>query len=63
MIVDVTASLVEPATGHVVWHNALGTRPIATPGEVNLGAAYMTAARKVAEALLAPLGPERPPPR
>jgi hypothetical protein len=61
VIVDVTASLVEPVTGRVVWSNAIGTRPIRTPGEVTLGGAYGTAARKVAERLLAPLGPERPP--
>jgi len=33
--------------------------PVATPGEVNLGDAYLNAARTVMAELLAPLGPER----
>ncbi len=62
VVVGVTASLVDPASGRVVWSMERPTSPVATPGEVALGPAYVTAARKVMEELLAPLGPERPPP-
>jgi len=62
VLVGVTASLVDPATGRVVWRAERATAPVATPGEVALGPAYVTAARKVIEELLAPLGPERAPP-
>jgi hypothetical protein len=61
VLVSVAASLVDPATAHVVWRAERPTAPIPTPGEVALGPAYVTAARKVMEELLAPLGPERPP--
>ena len=60
-MVGLTASLVDPATGRVVWSTERPTSPVPTPGEVALGPAYVTAARKVMEELLAPLGPERPP--
>jgi hypothetical protein len=61
VVVGVTASLVDPASGRVVWSTERPTSPVATPGEVALGPAYVTAARKVMEELLAPLGPERSP--
>src|SRR5438132_4052026 len=61
VLVGVTASLVDPATGHGVWSVERPTSPAATPGEFALGPAYVTAARQVMEELLAPLGPERPP--
>ena len=61
VLVGVTASFVDPATGRVVWSVERPTSPVATPGEVALGPAYVTAARKVMEELLAPLGPVRPP--
>ncbi len=57
VIVALAASLVDPASGRVVWTNAPPPAPVATPGEVELGAAYVTAARKAVAALLAPLGP------
>jgi hypothetical protein len=57
VIVALVASLVDPASGRVVWTNAPPPAPVATPGEVELGAAYVTAARKAMAALLAPLGP------
>ena len=60
VLVGVAAKLIEPATGRVVWSTERRTSPVATPGEVALGPAYVTAARKVMEELLAPLGPERP---
>ncbi len=54
------AALVDPATREVVWQNERAVAPIATPGEISAGAAYVTASRKLAEELLAPLGPEKP---
>ncbi|HLY38438.1 MAG TPA: hypothetical protein VKU61_10415 [Candidatus Binatia bacterium] len=60
VLVGIAASLVDPVTGRVVWSVERRTSPVATPGEVALGPAYVTAARKVIEELLAPLGPERP---
>jgi hypothetical protein len=62
VIVAMGAALVDPATGGVAWSAERRASPVATPGEVTLGEAYVTAARKVTEELLAPLGPERPPP-
>jgi hypothetical protein len=62
VLVALTASLVDPATGRVVWSAERPTAPVATPGEVALGPAYVTAARKVIEDVLAPLGPVRAPP-
>src|SRR5439155_19144678 len=61
IVVGLTASLVDPASGRVVWTAERPTGPVATPGEVALGPAYVTAARKSMEELLAPLGPVRPP--
>jgi hypothetical protein len=61
VLVGLTASFVDPATARVVWSAERRTAPVATPGEIALGSAYMTAARKVMEEMLAPLGPERPP--
>ena len=61
VLVGVTASLVDPGSGRVVWSAERPTGPVPTPGEVALGPAYVTAARKVMEELLAPLGPERAP--
>jgi hypothetical protein len=59
VIVGLTASLVDPATARVVWTAERRTGPVATPGEVALGPAYVTAARKVMEEVLSPLGPPR----
>jgi len=62
IVVALTAALVDPGTARVVWSAERPAAPVPTPGEVTLGSAYVTAARKVTEELLAPLGPERPPP-
>jgi hypothetical protein len=61
VLVALAARLVDPVTGRVVWSTERRTAPVATPGEVTLGSAYVTAARKVMAELLAPLGPEQPP--
>jgi len=57
VIVGLTAELIDSTSGLVRWRAE--RRPVATPGEVNLGDAYLNAARKVMAELLAPLGPER----
>ena len=57
VLVGMGATLVDAASGRVVWSADRRTAPVATPGEVALGPAYVTAARKVVEEMLAPLGP------
>jgi hypothetical protein len=57
VLVALSTSLVDPASGRTVWTSDRSTGPVPTPGEVALGAAYVTAARKVMEEMLAPLGP------
>ena len=59
VIVNATATLLDAATGRVVWTNRWPTRPVPTLGFPTLGGAYIAATRKVAEALLAPLGSAR----
>ena len=61
VLAGVAASLVDPSSGRVLWSTDRPVGPVPTPGEVALGPAYVTAARKVMEELLRPLGPERPP--
>ncbi len=56
VIVGLSASLVDPATGEVVWQLDRRTAPVATPGEVTLENAYITAARKVMAEIVAPFG-------
>ena len=60
VLVGARAALVDPATREVVWENDRTVSPVGTPGEISAGAAFVAAARKVAEELLAPLGRERP---
>jgi len=59
VIVGLTAELIDPTSGLVRWRAERRSAPVATPGEVNLGDAYLNAARTVMAELLAPLGPER----
>ena len=59
VIVGLTAELIDSTSGLVRWRAERRPAPVATPGEVNLGDAYLNAARKVMVELLAPLGPER----
>ena len=54
VIVALDASLVDPATGGVLWEMHRPARPVATPGAVTLGSAYIDAAQKVTEELFAP---------
>jgi hypothetical protein len=59
IIVALDATLVDPATGDVLWHVRRSATPVATPGTVTLGSAYEVAATKVAADLLAPWGTAR----
>ena len=57
VLASVAASVVDPASGRVLWSTDRRVGPVPTPGEVALGAAYVTAARKVMEDLLDRLEP------
>jgi hypothetical protein len=52
VVVGLSASLVDPASGNVVWQLDRSPAPVSTPGEVTLGSAYETAARKVIAEIL-----------
>jgi hypothetical protein len=62
VIVGLSASLVDPSSGRVVWQHERRAAPVATPGEIRVESAYVTAARKVMAETLAPLRPEPPAP-
>jgi len=57
VIVGMSASLVDPASGTVVWQLDRRSAPVATPGEVTLENAYETAARKVIAEIVSALAP------
>ncbi len=61
VIVALDATLVDPATGGVLWSMHRRPRPIATPATVALGTAYEIAAKKVAEELVGTWGDGTPP--
>ena len=61
VIASVEASLIEPSTGRVLWSKDHPSRPIPTPGVVNLGDAYSIAARALVTELVRELGVEQPP--
>ena len=61
VIVGLTASLIDLSTRRVVWQEERRPAPVATPGELMVQSAYVTAARKVIEEMLAPLQPESTP--
>ncbi len=50
--------LIQPSTGHVLWKADHPSRPVPTRGVVNLGDAYVVAARTVMDEMLAGLDPE-----
>jgi hypothetical protein len=60
VIVGLQASLVDPATGKIVWQANHKAAPVATPGEIRVESAYVTAARRVIAQMLAPLRPAVP---
>lgn len=57
VIVGASASLVDPASGKVVWQLDRPALPIPTPGEVTLETAYETAARKLASQMVTAIKP------
>jgi hypothetical protein len=57
VIVGLQAALVDPITGKIVWQASHPAAPVATPGEIRMESAYITAARKVIAQMLAPLRP------
>ncbi len=61
VIVWVEVTLIDPSTGKVLWSAEQEPRPVETPGAVNLGDAYIIAARTVMQTLLGPVQPEQPP--
>jgi hypothetical protein len=63
VIVGLAASVIDPATGRVVWTYERRSSPVPTPGEITVQAAYVTAARKVIREMLAPLHAEPATPR
>ena len=60
VLVALQASLIDTATGNIVWSVHRSLRPTPTPGATSLWVAYMIAAHEVVEDLLSPWGPERP---
>lgn len=60
VLVALEASLINVATGRVVWTTHRAWRPTPTPGAVSRWVAYMVAARQVTEELLSLWGPEQP---
>lgn len=61
VIVGLEASLVDPATGTIVWQARHPAAPVPTPGEIRVESAYITAARKIMAQMLAPLRPAATP--
>lgn len=62
VIASVEVVLVDPTNGDVLWTMDHSSRPVATPGVVNLGDAYAIAAQTLIQQMLAALGSERPTP-
>jgi hypothetical protein len=62
VIASVAVTLIDPTDGSVLWTMDHPSRPVATPGVINLGDAYAIAARTLIQQMLAALGSERPTP-
>jgi hypothetical protein len=60
VLVALEASLIEVATGRVMWTAHRALQPTPTPGAISRWVAYMIATRAVTEELLSPWGPEQP---
>jgi hypothetical protein len=60
VIVGLTTSLIDAATGEVLWQADRRAAPVPTPGEITVEAAYVTAARRVMAEMLARLRPDLP---
>jgi len=57
VIASVALTLVEASTGRVLWSVDHPSRPVQTPGVINLGDAYSVAAHALMTEMLAPLTP------
>jgi ABC-type uncharacterized transport system auxiliary subunit len=57
VIVALTASLLDAATGQEIWREHRRSAPVPTPGSINVESAYVTAARQVVAEILGPLRP------
>jgi len=57
VIVGMTASLMDPASGEVVWELRRRSSPVPTPGEVTVETANETAVRKVVAEIVSALQP------
>jgi hypothetical protein len=57
VIVALIASVVDASSGQEIWREHRGAAPVPTPGAINVEAAYVVAARRVIEEMLAPLRP------
>ena len=60
IIAAVSATLIEPRSGRILWTSEHPSQPVPTPGIISLGSAYAVAAHTLMTKLLAPLAPERP---
>jgi hypothetical protein len=59
VIVSISATLIDSSTGNLLWTADHPSEPVPTPGVVNPGQAYVIAATKVVQELLAGLGSVR----
>jgi hypothetical protein len=57
VIVALTASVIDAASGQEIWREHRRAAPVPTPGAINVEAAYVVAARRVIAEILAPLRP------
>ena len=57
VIVALSASVVDAATGQELWREDRRAAPVPTPGTITLESAYVVAARRVIAEMLAPLRP------
>ena len=55
ILADVDVSLIDPATGNILWTARHSTRPVPTPGVVIIGDAHLSAVHRLMGELLAPL--------
>jgi hypothetical protein len=61
VFVSLNASLIDAASGRIVWTTHRPLQPVPTPGAINQSTAYMIAAHQVTEELLSSWGTKRPP--
>jgi hypothetical protein len=60
VFVSVNASLIDTASGRIVWTTHRPLQPVPTPGAINQSTAYMIAAHQVTKELLGSWGTQRP---